>query len=232
MMMSGLKSLDQLHLLLGLPARHRDHGAAQPLGAVVRAQAAGEQAVAVGDVHDVAGAPAGGADRARDQVGPGVDVALRVAHDGRLAGRARRGVDAHDLLARHREHAERVVVAQVLLGRERELAPGRRATCRSAGCTPRASNARAVVRHVVVGVLQASTAGAAAAAPAARRGWRSRSARGRRGGVLDGHRVVSFSACVPVADGQAIDAACPSCVYERPRNTATRSPRWLVTSMS
>ena len=66
----GLKVADQLHLLLGLSARHRDHRAAQPLSAVVRAQAAGEQAVAVGDVHDVAGAAAGGADRARDQSRP------------------------------------------------------------------------------------------------------------------------------------------------------------------
>ncbi|MDQ0587295.1 hypothetical protein QFZ47_001404 [Variovorax paradoxus] len=43
----GLEVLDQLHLFLGLAARHRDDGAARALGAVVRAQAAGEQAVAV-----------------------------------------------------------------------------------------------------------------------------------------------------------------------------------------
>ena len=49
------------------------------------------------------GAAAGGADRARDQVGPGVDVAQRVADDGRLAGRARRRVDAGDALPRHGE---------------------------------------------------------------------------------------------------------------------------------
>ena len=47
------------------------------LGAVVRAEPAGEEAVAVGDVDHVAGPAAGGADRAGDQVGPGVDV-LRV----------------------------------------------------------------------------------------------------------------------------------------------------------
>ena len=54
----GLEVGDQLHLLLGLAAGHRDHRAAQLL-AVVRPQTAGEQPVAVGDVHDVAGAPAG-----------------------------------------------------------------------------------------------------------------------------------------------------------------------------
>ncbi|MNE87715.1 hypothetical protein D3C80_1849490 [compost metagenome] len=58
----GLEVADQLDLLLGLAAGHRDHGAAQALGAVVGAQAAGEQAVAVGDVDAIAGAAAGGAD--------------------------------------------------------------------------------------------------------------------------------------------------------------------------
>jgi hypothetical protein len=58
--------------------------------------------------------------RAGDQLGPGVDVALRVADDGRLAGRAARRVDTGDPLARHGEHPVGVVVAQVLLGRERE----------------------------------------------------------------------------------------------------------------
>ena len=71
----GLEVLDQLHLLFGLAAGHRNHGAAQPFSAVVRAQAAGEQAVAVGDMDHVAGAPAGGANRARHQIRPGVDVA-------------------------------------------------------------------------------------------------------------------------------------------------------------
>ena len=45
---------------------------------------------------------------------------LRIADDRGLAGRAARGVDAHDLLARHREQAERIGVAQVRLGGERE----------------------------------------------------------------------------------------------------------------
>ena len=179
MMMFGFRSLDQLDLLLGLAARHRDHGAAGALGAVVRAEAAGEEAVAVGDVDHVAGPAAGGADRARDQVGPGVDVAQRVADDGRLAGRSRRRVDARDALARHREHAERIVVAQVALDREREARqvgellagrrdgrPWRRTRAGSAArCRRRAARSSACAR---------------AAARAARRGWRARSARARR----------------------------------------------------
>ena len=89
----GLEILDQLHLALGLAARHRDHRAAQPLGAVMRPEPAGEQAVAVGDVDLVPRPPAGGANRARHHMGPDVDVVLRIAHHGRLAGGAatRRG---------------------------------------------------------------------------------------------------------------------------------------------
>ena len=51
---------------------------AEPLGAVVRAQAAGEQAVAVGVVHHVAGPRAGGEQRARHQVRPGVEMSCAV----------------------------------------------------------------------------------------------------------------------------------------------------------
>ncbi|MCY1437498.1 hypothetical protein D9M71_536620 [compost metagenome] len=85
------------------------------------AQAAGEQAVAVGDVHLVTLAAAGGADRARHHVGPGVDVVLRVADHGRLAGGAAGGVQARDLFHGHGEHAVGVVVAQVVLAGEGEL---------------------------------------------------------------------------------------------------------------
>ena len=49
-----------------------------------------------------------------------VEVVLGIADHGRLAGGARRGVDAHDLLRGIGEHAERVVVAQVVLGGEGE----------------------------------------------------------------------------------------------------------------
>ena len=130
---------DQLDLPLAEAARHRHDRAAQPLGAVVGAEPAGEQAVAVGDVDHVARPRAGGADRARHQVGPGVDVARRVADHRRPAGRAARGVDAHALLARDREHAERIGVAQVVLGGEGKA---RRSSSvrRSSGCTPAASH--------------------------------------------------------------------------------------------
>ena len=66
---------DQQHLALGRAARHRHDRRAEALGAVVRAQAAGEKAVAVGVVHHVARAHAGAGERARHQARPGRDVA-------------------------------------------------------------------------------------------------------------------------------------------------------------
>ncbi len=117
----GLEIADQLHLLLRLSARHRHDGASEALGAVVRAEPAGEQTVAVGDVHDVAGSAAGCSNRARHEQRPRVDVLRGVADDRRLARRAAGRVNAHDLFARHREHAERIVGAQVVLHRERKL---------------------------------------------------------------------------------------------------------------
>ncbi len=52
-------------LPVGVAAGNGDDRGAQRLGAVVRAQAAGEQAVAVGVLHDVAAVQAAGRERAR-----------------------------------------------------------------------------------------------------------------------------------------------------------------------
>ena len=68
-----------------------------------------------------AGQDQAGADRAGNDGRPHIDVVLRVADDGRLAGSAARGVDAHDLVLRHCEHAERIGLAQVILDGEREF---------------------------------------------------------------------------------------------------------------
>ncbi len=154
---------------------------------------------------------------------------LRVAHHRRLAGGARRRVHAHHLLARHREHAERVVVAQVLLGGERELRQvGER--LQVVGVHALRVEGLAVVRHVVVGALQRRLQalqlqrGELVAAGGLDRG------RGRRAsGCLTGIGVSPGG--VSSASVQRT-AGLPLIVYERPRNTATRSPRWFVTSQS
>ena len=148
-----LEVVDQLHLPLGHAAGHRDHRGAERLRAVVRAQPAGEEAVAVSDVDDVARAAARRADRARHHRRPRVDVLRRVADDRRLAGRARRRVDADDLLARDREHPERIVVAQVLLGRERKLREVRE-RLQVARMHAGGVELAPVVRHVVVRVRE------------------------------------------------------------------------------
>jgi hypothetical protein len=52
---------------------------------------------------------------------PDFEVGLTVGDDGRLAGRAGRSVDAGDPVLRHGDEAERIGVAQIGLGGEREL---------------------------------------------------------------------------------------------------------------
>ena len=115
------RSLQQHRLARGLPARHGNHGGADPLAALVEAEPAGEQAVAVGVVDQHPRPDAGHRHRARHQLGPGLEVRARVADDGGLAVAAARGLDAHDLLARNREQPERIVLAQVALVGERDV---------------------------------------------------------------------------------------------------------------
>ena len=149
----GLEVGDELHLALGHAAAERNHREAEALGPVVRAESAGEQAVAVGHVHLVARARARGAHRARHDVRPGVDVLRGVADHRGLAGGARGGVDAHDLVHRHREHAEGIGLAQVGLGGERELRQvGERAAV--AGFNAGGVEFLPEARHVVVRVRE------------------------------------------------------------------------------
>lgn len=70
MMTRGRKSRMSLHLPLGHAAADRHDGRAEPLDAVVRAEAAGEEAVAVRDVDDVT----------RVAAGQRIDQAMRSAH--------------------------------------------------------------------------------------------------------------------------------------------------------
>ena len=130
---------DQLDLALGHAARHRDRDAAELLGAVVHTEPAGEQPVTIGIVDLHPGPSAARVNAACADVGPGADIELGVADDGRLSGGAGRRMNAHDLIHRHREHPVRIVGAQVVLRGEWKLA--RSESCfRSSGCTPAASN--------------------------------------------------------------------------------------------
>ena len=110
------------------------------------AKPAREQPVPVRHVHDVTPAAARRVDRPGHDLRPHVQAASRVPHDGGSAGRPAARVDAHHLLARHREHPERVVRPQVLLAGEgdaREVIQRADVT----GPQPHGVERRPVVRH-------------------------------------------------------------------------------------
>ncbi len=107
-------------LAVGVAAGDGNHRRAQPFGPVMRAQAAGEQPVAVSVLNDVAVVQAADGEAAHHHGGPHIDVLLRVGHHDRLAGGAAGGVQAHDLLHRAGEQAEGVGVAQIGLDGERQ----------------------------------------------------------------------------------------------------------------
>ena len=86
------------------------------------AQPAGKQTIAVGDMNFVFCRPARRTQGAGDNIGPVINIVLRIAHHRRLAGGARRRVDTHHLLHRHRKGIKGVVVAQILLGGAGKLA--------------------------------------------------------------------------------------------------------------
>ncbi len=117
----GAAVLHHLHLALGVAGRGGDHGAAHGFAPGMRAQAAREQAVAVGHLDGGLGRAAHHGDAAGEAVAPVRQVLGRVAHDRGLAGGAAGGVDARHVLGGNGEQAERVGVAHVLLHDEREL---------------------------------------------------------------------------------------------------------------
>ena len=144
---------DELDLAFRHTSGDGDDRAAEPFDPIVRTQPTGEQAVAIGDVDDIAGPPTSDIDRPRHDIGPHLDVGLGVADHRRLARRARRRVDPDDLLAGDREHPVGVVASQVLLGGEGDRGEvGQRLDVvgvqadRVEGCR--------VVRHVRVGTGQ------------------------------------------------------------------------------
>src|SRR5207249_9102993 len=104
----------------GIARRDRHDRHPDALGAVVEAEAAGEEPVAEGDLQEVAAARAGRSHHARHDLTPGLEVARRVPDDGGLALGAGGGVQACDLAELHGEEADRVVVAQIGLPDERQ----------------------------------------------------------------------------------------------------------------
>ena len=116
----GPQIVQQQEVARGVAGGDGDDAQADALGAVVKAETAGEEAVAVPVVQRVARAGAGGEQHARHHLAPHVEIAGRVADEGRLALGAGRRVDARQLGARDGEEPEGIVLAQVALARERQ----------------------------------------------------------------------------------------------------------------
>jgi hypothetical protein len=116
----GAEVGEELYLEAGIAARSGNDGRAEPFAAVVQAEPAGEEAVAVGDVKDVARRSAGAGDRPGVDVGEEADVGGGVRDDGRLPAGARGGVDPDRVAKRGGERSERVLVPKLRLRRQRK----------------------------------------------------------------------------------------------------------------
>jgi hypothetical protein len=115
---SDAKVFHDHQLALGVASGNRDDRSAERFGSVMRSEPAREQAVAVSVLDDVAFVQAAGGEAAQHDIGPDLDVLLRVGHDDGLAGGPAGGVQPHNVLHRAGEQAEGVGVAQVgLLGK-------------------------------------------------------------------------------------------------------------------
>ena len=81
----------------------------------MRAQTAGKQAVAIGHLHDIVLADVGAVHGTCHELRPAVDIAAGITGHAGLAGGAAGGVQADDVVTRHGEQTEGIVIAQVLL---------------------------------------------------------------------------------------------------------------------
>src|SRR5437764_6518489 len=110
--------LEQLRLPRRVATRSGDDRAAEPLGSVMDAEAAGEEAVAVRDMNDGARPGSRRRERAGAAVRPRREIGARVADDRRLPTRTRGGVDPDALLERDLQQPERIRVTQLRLDAE------------------------------------------------------------------------------------------------------------------
>jgi len=111
----GAEILGKLDLAARVASPGGDGHAAQTLRAKMDAKAAREQPVAGHVLKNVVPAHANHVDAARHEVGPGIDVVLRVADGHGRAGGAAGAVHAHDLGLRHAQKSRGVLRAQILL---------------------------------------------------------------------------------------------------------------------
>ena len=117
----GAEVTHELDLSVRVAGGHGQGQAADLVGAAVQARAAGEEAVAIGNLNDVVRAAARGGDAARHQLRPHVHIVLRIAGDDGAAGGAAGALDAHDVVQRRGEQAVGELVAQVGLLHEGQV---------------------------------------------------------------------------------------------------------------
>ena len=112
---------DELDLPFGVSGSSRNGEHAQAFGTVLKAQTAGEHAVAGRVLEDVSLAQSDHIEAAGYGVGPFVKVVLCVQDDGGSAGGTAGRMEAYDLFQRNGRESEGIVVAQILLGGKREF---------------------------------------------------------------------------------------------------------------
>ena len=117
----GTQVLHHQDLALSVAAGHGNDHRPDAVRTLIRAKSAGEQAQAIGDLHDVILSGAGGGQRAGHHLAPNVDVVAGVSgHDG-LARGAGGTLNAHDLALRRSQQVEGVIVPQVGLFHEGQV---------------------------------------------------------------------------------------------------------------
>ena len=117
-----LEVLDEEYLALGVAGAHGDDRGADGEAAVVRAEPAGEEAVAVCILHYVARLDPRARERPRHHVAPALEIAVGVGDDDGLAGGAGRAVYLAHVLLRASQQAQRIVRPEVVLAGERQPA--------------------------------------------------------------------------------------------------------------
>ena len=86
----------------------------------MEAQPTGKQAITVSYMTEIARPRPTRPQGTGNQVRPEIDIPARITHHDGPAGGAAGGMDPHQLFAGHGEHAEWIVIPQILFGGERE----------------------------------------------------------------------------------------------------------------
>ena len=108
-------------MLLGVACPGRDYAGAKMFDAIMSAQTAREQAVAVGHGEDVVARDAIGCQTTRHTLAPHPDVLTRVAHNGGITRGAAGSVYTDNLTLRCSLQTKGIVVTQILLCSEGQL---------------------------------------------------------------------------------------------------------------